>query len=171
MRIQILLSVLFLPVFYGCSPEAPPAVTPDEESVYRPALPADLTGVWKQVELEAHDPVLDISGAWFSGWQFYWFKEPEEDRQFLRIFIQEGEEPVFEEIRESWGDSPWQVYLTWSGDGQAVMTFPEQESEYLVRFTLKDEDLVLTFFTPEGKPHFSRLLERVAPHDAWRTML
>ena len=161
MRIQMLLSVLFLPVLFGCSPDVPPAEAPVDESAFHPALPADLTGVWKQVEVEAHDPVLDISGAWFSGWQFYWFNEPGEDRQFLRIFIQEGDEPVFDEIRESWEASPWQVYLTWVGDGQAVMTFPAQESAYPVSFSVNDEELVLTFFTAEGKPHFSRLLRRI----------
>ena len=184
MRPAIITSLFFLLFILGCSRD------PEPITQFRPATPADLTGVWQQMTVQAYNPQMDLSDPWFSGSQIYWFKEAEpvegEEpvKQFAKLIIQEGKEVAYEDIKDIWADSPWQVYLEWYPEGRTIMTFPQQQRKYPILITAYTEDfdtsdlpgdqleamksqipmkgdITFTYVNKEGQPQFFRLLRRV----------
>jgi len=151
---------------------------------FRPAEPGDLPGIWKQINVQSHDPELDLSDPWFTGSQYYWFKDPEANEQYVRIMIQTGEGQPLEEFLPTWKESPWQVNLVWGGNGETLMRFPVQNKRYPIVFTYYTEDfdtssfpkervealegklpmkgdITLTYLNPQAKPQYFRLLRKV----------
>lgn len=169
--LPILFFAVFLPVAQGGEP-------------MRPAQPEDLPGIWKQVTVQSHDPGLDLSDPWFSGTQYYWFRDPGDKKQDVRILIQTGEGKPLKDMLPTWKEAPWRVQLTWGENGETSMHFPVQEKSYPIVFTYYTQDfdtsafpeerlealkgklpekgdVTLTYLTPEGNPHYFRLFRKV----------
>lgn len=156
-------------------------LTPKKTS--RPAVEAELTGVWKQVAVEPVSPAVDLSDDWYSAAQYYFFLG---EGKLKTLVLQGGDVDLTTRYLGVWKKSPalWSFRL--QGNGMTVLSHKDRGPMYLIRLETivrdtgileiapdflgnhtnpvpRKGDVTMTYMDKNYRPVFYRVLRRYTP--------
>jgi hypothetical protein len=159
----------------------PDTFTPKKST--RPAVEAELTGVWKQVAVEPVSPEVDLSDDWYRAAQYYLFLG---EGKLKTLILQDGDVDLTTRYLGVWKKSPalWSFKL--QGNGMTVLSHKDRGPMYLIRLetvvrdtdvlrlapdflgndaepTPRKGDVTMTYMDRNYRPVFYRLLRRYTP--------